>query len=137
MKTRISEIDTTFVEHSDAFSVDNIGAYNFDKAFHVIYGPLTGGPLNHLQTDDNLNCVVTLFFKGGRYPQDAFDTSMDLANKIRLNAMKPANAMTNEFIKNVVCRTINIDPLNTNDNAIIITLEFDVRYVYGTDSDLT
>jgi hypothetical protein len=130
-KTRIAALDAEFEEHEDAFNQDNIGAYNFNKAYHVFYSPVSSGPLNHSSTDDSVTALVSLFFSGDRTPQAALDTAMDFANTYRLACVKPENAMVGTNIKNVVLNNIVAEPLESNDNAIVIRFDFTVRMVFG------
>lgn len=128
--TRIAALDSEFEEHQDAFNQNNIGAYNFNKAYHIFYGQVSSGPLNHACTDDAVTASVALFFSGDRDPATALATAMDFAHTFRLACIKPENAMIGTNIKNVVLNSIVAEPLESNDNAIVVRLDFTVRMVF-------
>lgn len=137
-KDRISSLDSDYVEHTDAFNTANIGENNLDKAFHIFYGSAQTSALNHLTTLDVVNATVSIFLKGYRDPIEALDDSMDFANKFRIECIKPAFATTGEFIKNVVCTSINASPINEqNDNSIVIRLEFNITVIFGIGINLS
>ena len=129
-KSRIAEIDSDFKEHKDAFNYENIGKTVYNKAYHISYGGVDSVELLDEITDDRMNVSVKLFFKGFRDTQTALDTSMDKANLIRLNAVKRVNYYGNTNIKNIIMTTLTPEALESNDNQIIITLNFTVRMAF-------
>lgn len=136
-KDRFSELDNEYQEHTDAFNTDNIGELNLDKAYHIFYGSAQTSALNHLTTKDIVSVTVSIFSKGYRDPIEALDDAMDFANHFRLHAMNPKLSNTGEFIKNVVCTSIEASPINTqNDNSIVIKLQFSITVIFGIGINL-
>lgn len=129
-RARILEVDTDFKEHRDGFNRDNVPRAAFNKGFHVLPGTLVSDATDMLHLDDNLSVSVQLFFKGFRDVQSAMDEALDKAHDIRLQAIKHAKAMVGQNIKNVICNSIGAEPLDSNDNAILVTLEFSVRLIF-------
>jgi hypothetical protein len=126
-----------YEEHNDAFNIENIGALSMDKAYHIFYGSASTSALNHLTTKDTVNVTLSIFSKGFSSPMDALDDAMDFANRFRLVCIKPSYATTGQFIKNVVCDSIEASPVNQdNDNSIVIKLQFKVTVIFGIGINL-
>lgn len=126
-----------YVEHTDAFNTDNIDGLNLDKAFHIFYGSADTSALSHLTTKDTINARVSIFSKGYNDPLEALDDAMDFANKFRLLCMHPKYATQGEFIKNVVCTSIEASPINKdNDNSIVCRLQFRITVIFGIGINL-
>jgi hypothetical protein len=136
-KDRFTAMDSQYVEHTDAFNTENIDGLNLDKAYHIFYGSAQTSSLNHLTTKDNVSTTVSIFSKGYRDPIEALDDAMDFANHFRLECMNPKLATTGQFIKNVVCTSIEASPINTqNDNSIVVRLQFNVTVIFGIGINL-
>jgi hypothetical protein len=136
LSDRLLEVDSDFQSHNDAFALDNVGADNFDKRFHIFYGNVTTSVSNQNTTQDVVQATVTLYFNGDRYDSEAIDEAMDIANQYRINCLRPSYLKTQTFIKRVVCNSINAAPLDSNDNAILVTLQYSINMIFGTGVDL-
>ncbi len=136
LESRLLEVDRDFEVHDDAFSFDNIGNNDFDKRYHIFYGSVNTSVDNQHTTNDVVNATVTLFFRGYRTATESLDESMDLANTYRLNCLKIAPLREQDFIKRVVCNSIQAEPLESNDNSIKITLQFSINVIFGTAVNL-
>lgn len=136
LESRLLEVDSDFEVHEDAFSFDNIGNNDFNKRYHIFYGNVTTSVDNQHTTNDVVNATVSLFFRGYRNATESLDESMDLANEYRLNCLKIAPLRDQQFIKRVVCNSIQAEPLDTNDNSIKITLQFSINVIFGTAVNL-
>lgn len=134
---RIYSLDTEYQEHTDAFNTENIGGLTLDKAYHIFYGSVQTSALNHLTTKDVVSTTLSIFTRGYQNPNEALDDAMDFANHLRLECMKPKFANTGQFIKNVVCNSIEASPVNEqNDNSIIIKLQFSITVIFGIGINL-
>jgi hypothetical protein len=133
---RISEIDSEFSEHEDAFSLENIGANQLNKKFHIFYGNVATTSSNQNTTSDVVTAQVNLFFSGYRTGAEALDDAMDVANEFRINCLRRTKYTNQTFIKNVVNQSIEAIPLETNDNAIQVRLTFNISVIFGTGLDL-
>lgn len=136
LEARLLEVDQDFELHDDAFEIGNIGDNDFDKRYHIFYGNVTTSSANQNTTTDVVTADVTLTFSGQRNATEALDTAMDIANKYRINCLRPAFLRNQTFIKKVVANSIRATPLDTNDNAISIVLSFNITVIFGTGIDL-
>lgn len=124
---RILEVSPDFKEHTDAFNTENIPANALDKAFHVLCNGLSGESLDHVATNDTVSVQVRLFFRGGRDPISSLNEAQDLANSVRLQAMKPTKIKLLASIRRVFCQGFQPTALATNDNSFSILLNFTVQ----------
>lgn len=136
LEARLLEVDSDFEVHDDAFSLENIGNNDFNKRYHIFYGNVATSVDNQHTTNDIVNATVTLFFRGYRNATESLDESMDLANTYRLNCLKIAPLRAQDFIKRVVCSSIQAEPIDTNDNSIKVTLQFSINVIFGTAVNL-
>ena len=136
LEARLLEIDRDFEVHDDAFSLENIGNNDFNKRYHIFYANVATSVDNQHTTNDVVNATVSLFFRGYRNATESLDESMDLANTFRLNCLKIAPIRAQDFIKRVVCNSIQAEPLDTNDNSIKVTLQFSISVIFGTAVNL-
>lgn len=136
LESRLIEVDSDFEVHDDAFSFENIGNNDFNKRYHIFYGNVATSVDNQHTTNDVVNATVSLFFRGYRNATESLDESMDIANSYRLNCLKIAPLRDQQFIKRVVCSSIQAEPLDTNDNSIKITLQFSINVIFGTAVNL-
>ena len=136
LSNRLLEIDRDFEVHDDPFTNDTIGNLDFDKRFHIFYGNVVGTVSNQTTTKDTVTAKVTLFFRGFNSSSEALDDGMDLANEYRLNCLRMNKLTGQSFIKRVVCTNIDAEPLDTNDNAIRIILQFSIDVIFGTSINL-
>lgn len=136
LTNRLLETDQEFEVHDQPFEISNIGANDFNKRFHIFYGSVTTSVANQNTTLDDVLSTVTLSFSGFRDSTEALDTAMDIANKYRINCLRQQYLVGETFVKRVVCESINAEPLDGNDNAILIRLQFRIRVIFGTGVNL-
>lgn len=133
---RLIEIDSDFTVFDNGFNSDQVGSDNYNKRFHIFYGSVATTTSNQNTTTDNVTATTTLYFSGSRNSTDELDSAMDIANQYRINCLRRAKYAGQTFIKNVVCQSIEAEPLDTNDNAIMIKLTFNILIVFGLNIDL-
>lgn len=133
---RLIEIDSDFTVFDNGFNSDQVGSDNYNKRFHIFYGSVATTTSNQNTTTDNVTATTTLYFSGSRNSTDELDSAMDIANQYRINCLRRAKYAGQTFIKNVVCQSIEAEPLETNDNAIMIKLTFNILIVFGLNIDL-
>ena len=117
-------------EWKDGFNRDNIPKNILDKAYFMSYGINTVE--NGINMEDNINVQIECFFKGFRDPQTAIDDSMELCNSIRLEILSPETIyqFAEMNILGINSVTQVPEPLSTtNDNSIIVTMEFNIRFI--------
>lgn len=113
-----------YKEHTDAFNIDNIPATLFDRAFHVELTSASGSPHDNqcMKIEPSFQCKV--FLKGFRNPAAKLDEALVRAQAIIEDMMSAARRLDEPKVHNVHFDTLDIRPLETNDNAIIIELGF-------------
>lgn len=136
LENRLLEVDSDFEVFDQAFNNDQIGDADFDKRYHIFYGNVTATTANQNTTQDIVNAVVSLYFRGYRDTSEALDESMDIANQYRINCLRTNFLKTESNIKRVVCNNITAEPLPTNDLAIKVQLSFSISIIFGTSINL-
>ena len=130
-KSRITDEVSSAVEHTDAFSIENMHVSARDKMFHIIYQNDSNIETHGDRITDNISVTINMLFKGYRDTQATFDSTSDTVHNIKRRASKISN-YTNG-IKRVVCDSISINPSDdSNDNILLVTMEFSVRMDFNT-----
>ena len=129
-RNRLAETDPDLSEWTDGFNIENIPNTITDKTYHIFLGTLASQELNDLTTDDQLAVSINVFFEGYQDVQETLDVGYDLMHQFRLNSINPCNSMVGDNIKNVVLESITPNPVDTNDNMIRFSLDFNVRLVF-------
>ena len=133
---RLLEIDPEFEVYDASFVNDSVGDNDFDKRFHIFYGPITATVANQNTTQDTASATVTLFFRGYRDSSESLDEAMDIANRYRIACMRRTNLASQTHIKNVVCNNIDAQPMPGNDQQFKVVLGFSISMIYGLGVDL-
>jgi hypothetical protein len=119
-----------FREWEDAFNKDNIPKNILNKSYFMSYGITTVE--NSVPLEDNINIVIECFFKGYRNPKEALDNAMVLCNSIRLEILNRESIASFLEVNILAIDSVSQipEPLNSsNDNSILITLEFNLRFL--------
>ena len=128
LKNRITDENSSFYEHDDGFNADNVPTGIKTRSFFIEYQQpsnlSTEGDLIH----DQVTATVRLFFKGYRSVKDSIDSSMDTCHNIKRRASKISNYSST--IKRVTCNSVTIEPVESNDNNMIVTMEFDIEMYF-------
>jgi len=130
LKARIAAVDSDFKEHKDAFNDDNIAKTGFNKAYHILYSVPSISKSDYL-IDSEIEVIVKFFFRGYRDTQAALDDSMDLVNSVALDCGSLENLsafrVTDDFPIQYCNPTGQVpEPLENNDNSIIVTLNLNM-----------
>lgn len=133
---RLLEVDPDFEVYDSAFANDFIGDNNFNKRFHIFYGPIATTVANQNTTNDDATAVVTLYFRGYRDSNEALDEAMDIANKYRINCLRPLNLLNQTHIKRVLCTSIAPEQMPENDQQFKISLTFSIQTIFGLSISL-
>jgi hypothetical protein len=133
----ITSYDSDFQEHNEAFNSENIAKSRFDKGFFIEYSipSITTGPETAFTS--NASATIQFSFKGFRCPRERLDDSMDIVGEISqlLASVKNVFAyrVTDDFpIQNVFPTSQVPEPLENNDNAILINLELDLSIMLSS-----
>ena len=131
LSNQVKTIDSDFYEWEDAFNIDNIPSNIKDKSYHIAYEIPTSADFDtHLE--DAIDVTVSVFFKGYRTPAATLDTAMDLCNDIRIQAVKKESieafrSTDDNPIFGVISNSIVPTTIPSNDNQVVITLQFTIR----------
>ena len=122
-----------FREHTDGFDFTNIPDNLLDNAYFISFGGLIGGPVNQFEQKVEVPVELRIFIKGYNSPQKAIDQALVSGESIIKEICKIDNRLNNNLcIKNVVFDTMEIEPLNKeNDNSLILLINFDVLYMFA------
>ena len=130
LKNRITDENSSFYEHTDGFNAENVPTNIKTRSFFIEYQQpsnlSTEGDLIH----DQVTATVRLFFKGYRTVQQSIDSAMDTCHNIKLRASKISNYTAT--IKRCTCNSVTIEPVESNDNNMIVTMEFDIEMFFNT-----
>lgn len=130
-KSRITDEVSGAVEHTDAFSIENMHVNARDKIYHIIYQNSSNIETHGDRITDNISVTINMAFKGYRDTQATFDSTSDTVHNIKRRASKISNYTSG--IKRVVCDSISINPSDdSNDNILLVTMEFSVRMDFNT-----
>ena len=129
LKSRITDENSSFYEHTDGFSTDNIPTGIKTRAYYIEYQQpsniSTEGDLIH----DQVTATVRLFFKGYRTVQQSIDSAMDTCHNIKRRASKISNYTSD--IKRCTCSSVTVEPVEGNDNNIVVTMQFEFECFYN------
>jgi len=130
-RTQLLALDSDFREHKDAFTISTVAKNTFNKSFHIFITNPNNVETSSCRINDNISVTVQLLFKGGRTSklQASLDTALDLGHDYKLKASNINNFPVT--IKQVIGNSVIPSPLETNDNSIIITVEFTTLGVFS------
>lgn len=117
-------------EWDDAFAVDNIPAQIRDNAYHLTYS--IPNVIEQDQWNENeVATTIKIFKKAGRKTKQAFDNAMCEAISLRQLIINPETIANYIGVTILGISSVSIipEPVNTNDNSVIITLEFITRII--------
>ena len=124
-KSRVTEELSKAIEHEDAFNLENIALRNGQEKYHIAIGSIGNIETHGDRVTDSIEVELSLVKKGYLKTQDNFFDFIDSLQNIKLRASNQRNY--NSGIKLVVCNSITVDGLDTNDNIFQATLSFSVR----------
>lgn len=118
-----------FIEHDDAFDLDNVASTLLDDSFHIESGTIQGSGANQLNHDFDYAVTITLFKRGFSNPVEADDAIDQLIRDIHADILEPSVRLGTS-IKDVVPGANNRSSLSdSNDNSIILKMEFTARVI--------
>lgn len=136
LEDRLLETDSDFEVFDQAFNNDNIGDADFNKRYHIFYGPVSASVSNQNTTQDNVTATVTLYFRGYRDTNESLDEAMDIANEYRINCLRVIYLKNQTHIKRVVCTSISPEQMQSNDLSFKVILTFNISMIFGTNINL-
>lgn len=127
ISARLKEEDSSFKQWGDGFNRDNIPRTIFNKCYFIRLSNPTNNVTENGYVDDNIEAELELFFKGFRDPQEAIDKALDVAYNIKLRSSNPCH--WDNTIKYVSVDSVVAEPIESNDNSIIIRLSYSIRLI--------
>ncbi len=82
LEDRLLDLDNDFQVYAKPFSDDEIGANNYDKRYHIAYGPVQATTANQNVTQDVVSATVELYFTGKRDETELLDNARQWCQKI-------------------------------------------------------
>ena len=117
----------------DGFNIENIPSTVFNKAFHIEVTGTNSNEYGNLCQIRNTNFILRVFVKGFRDVGGMIDTSLDYADDILANITSIPERLSVDGVLNIHSESIDLRPLESNDNAIIIELGLRAQYAMETN----
>jgi hypothetical protein len=122
-----------YKEWTDGFNIENIPSTLFNKAFHVEHTGTNGSPHDNMCVMVEPSYLVRVFLKGFKDPRAKIDQAMDFAEDIIKDCISSPQRLNPPQVWNVKFNQLDIRPLETNDNAIIIEIGFTCSVMIETN----
>ena len=129
LKNRITDENSSFYEHTDGFNAENVPTNIKTRSFFIEYQQPSNLSTEGDVVHDQVAATVKLFFKGYRSVKESLDNAMDTCHNIKLRASKISNYTAS--IKRCTCNSVTIEPVDSNDNNMIVTMEFDIEMFFN------
>lgn len=115
------------IEWTDAFNYENIPANLMNGSFFIEAPNFQAvKPIQHRDQEISAQVEIKFFIKGYRTPKEAMDKSVEKAESLIREVLKPTNRMSG-CLKNVTLNSVNIEPFAaSNDNLIMVTNSYTV-----------
>lgn len=121
-------------EHKDGFNRDNIDSHVAREGFHILLEDITSERASHqnIVTEDTYFISLNLYRTKGRSIQETIDKALEKANCIRNKLLQEASNNPGA-LKDVRVTRMTPSPQETNDNAVIISMDIEIRTIYCID----
>jgi hypothetical protein len=122
-------------EHLDAVNLDNVPSVTLDRTFHIL---VTGSQSRSASLSDQTlgaSVVVSVFYAGWQSEIEAIDTATSEAEAILKSCVKISARTTGTgTLRNIEFVSHSVQPIDgTNDNIMVLTLEFNALCVFNID----
>lgn len=132
IRGRVASVYPDLKEWKDSFNKENIPSTSINTMYHISYESISSINQNGGYIEDDFNVIVTIFKKAYNETTDEMDAILDKALCIRQALINHREANTTNFIKGVNANTVDINPIQAdNDNTIQIELEFTIRMFFN------
>jgi len=111
-----------YKEWSDGFNTDNIPSTLFNKAFALDFTGATGSPHDNISIKSEPSFMLRVFLKGYRDPKTKLDDALFQSDVIIRDLVSAPQRLADTTVWNVNYDSLDLRPLETNDNAIIIEI---------------
>lgn len=127
VKTAIREINSSYKEHNQAHTPDNIGSFEWNNVFFVRFNTI---PFSQGSGFSTLQIPITVEFghKGGSKPIEAHDEVLCVATDLAFKLGSPLR-YTGKF-ESVTIDSITPEPVSTNDRWTKISLSATINLSY-------
>jgi len=117
----------------DGFNIENIPSNIMNKAFHVSIDSITGNGNNQWDQETALAVTINFFIKGYADPSLARDDAIIEAENIVKASVRPSERTLSQCIQNVIFESADFGQIaDSNDNAVLATINFNVRVILET-----
>ena len=120
-------------EWKEPFNINNIPANIIDRAFNLELGRVSGIKQNQSDLETEFPITVRYFRKGFRDPYGVLDEAVASADSYVRTALKHSRRLVGEGIKNVRLQGIDWERFDSNDNLIIVRMEFTALVILAVD----
>ena len=124
-----------YSEWKDGFNFENIPQSILDRSYHLGPPSITGIKNNQLDQELNASITIKIHIKGYLDPALAIDTAVQEGEEV----IKESVLSTNRIgipIKNVIFESMEIEPLNQNDdNSVTISMDFTCFVIVEKEDD--
>jgi len=120
-----------FTEWDDGFNKSNIPSTILDRSYCFQIGRIVSGPANQLHHTFRYPLTLRVHLKGFRNTNAAIDEALTEAHNIIAGLLSPSNRLQTIGLKDIRPVTIDVQQLSdSNDNAVIVEMEFDNYLVF-------
>jgi hypothetical protein len=120
-----------FREWADGFNTSNIPSTLLDKSYHIQSNNFVTIGLNQHSQDLNMQVILRVFRKGFRDVASGIDTSINDSETIIKDLLAPSVRIGTAGFKNIVFNNLGLEPIESNDNIIIASLDLNFLIVLG------
>lgn len=130
-KNRISECMPDYTEWEDYFNSSNIPSTLLDYSYHIELGSTASGSFDDQSSLEEMSVTIRFFRKGfdTSMLQEHFDKLYDDVHGFKFNAQDPSKRV--EPIKNVYATSVIPQPMDSNDNIMIVQVDFTVQFYFS------
>jgi hypothetical protein len=128
-KTAINEVDSSYKQHKEYFTSDNVSDANLEDTYFLKIGTMVN---RRIDSDYQATFAVTIeLWKNGRKDIiNILDKAYCNAIEIMTKSEDQTRISQTESIKSIIGTTIEPDAVESNDNVAKYTLQFDVTVGY-------
>lgn len=122
-------------EHLEAVNLGNVPSVTLDRTFHILVTGSQGVSASLSDQTIQASVVVSVFYAGWQSEIVAVDTATSEAEAILKSCVKISDRVSGVgTLRNVSFINHSVQPIDgTNDNIMVLTLEFNALCVFNID----
>lgn len=131
LRDRMAALD--YVEWDD-IAWNTLPITRMDSAFHLVQGQCVVSKNDPTSIHFEVPVELRIFKAPTRNPLTAHDALLDDIDTVLADILSAPNRLTQSGIKNLVCQSVLLAPLNgSNDNGIVATISLAALVVLSTE----